>query len=120
RIQGPVLLTHGRSRSSERLDALSRRDSGQILTRARSSSYVNGLPILRAPQEPLSRLPHPTAAHPATTLHSMTHRALPPGSRLALEAIPGVPPEIAPSSFIPDTNGSKRRPVDTKPHRHPR
>ena len=34
----------------------------------------------------------------------MTHRALPPGSRLALEAIPGVPPEITSSSFIPDTN----------------
>jgi transposase-like protein len=33
---------------------------------------------------------------------------LPPGSRLALEAIPEVPPGIAPSSFIPDTNVIER------------
>jgi hypothetical protein len=34
----------------------------------------------------------------------MTHRALAPGSRLTLEAIPGISPEIALPAFIPDTN----------------
>jgi transposase-like protein len=38
----------------------------------------------------------------------MTHRAFAPGSRLTLEANTWIPPEIAPSAFIPDTNVIER------------
>jgi hypothetical protein len=88
---GHTTLTDSRS---QRIRA-SRR-GGQILTRARSSSYVTGLPNLRAP-----RCPSPGWSH-----HSASH--------VAMTETDGTAPFIPDTNVIERLNGEFRRRIKTQ------